>query len=285
MLQVIFLHNTKEKFMVKYKAELFLDQRFDLAESPFYDERYDRLSWVNITEGELYTMENGDITKTSFGQMIGAAVPLPDRDGFIVAATDALYIYEKGEKKKLFDLTGTYAKYQRSNDAKLDPAGRLFFGSVVFDEEHEHEGKLYSYENGQVTVIQEKTLLSNGMGWNRNEDRFFFSDSDEHAVFAYDYNKETGEISGRRRLFEVEGGVPDGMCMDSKDNIWLAVWGGNRLECHDSSSGEQIAQIDVDAAQVSSCCFYKGNDRMFITTAGTGRDGRYDGCLFECKLG
>ncbi len=268
-----------------HRAELFSKKKYQLAESPFYDARYDRISWVDITEGKLYIRESDSPVKTiSFGQMIGAAVPLFEDDGYLVAATDGLYVYQNGIKKKIYDLTREYESCQRSNDAKYDPEGRLWFGSIVFEEDTPHHGNLYSYKDGTVLCRQSGTKLSNGMAWNRAADKFYFSDSDEKAVFVYDYDRETGSITGRKELFKVTGGVPDGMCIDKNDNLWVAVWGGSRLELRDGKSGEQLEEIDVPAVQVTSCCFYGSDDRLFITTAGEGLDGEHDGCLFECLL-
>ena len=97
---------------------------------------------------------------------------------------------------------------------------------------------------------------------------------------------ETGEISNRRVLFTVDEsiGVPDGLCIDSDDNIWLAIWGGNRIECHSGVDGELLAIVDVDATQTSSCCFLGDSNKLFITTAGVGVSGEYEGCLFTCEV-
>ncbi|MCR4717129.1 MAG: SMP-30/gluconolactonase/LRE family protein [Lachnospiraceae bacterium] len=271
--------------MKTYEAELFIKGTYQIAESPFYDERFKRLSWVDIVEGKLYSMTEDDkIDSVDFKQMIGAAVPMSDSEGFLVAGTDGLYIYESGVIDKIYDLTSEYKPYQRSNDAKMDPEGRLYFGSTVYDDEHPNQGNLYSYEDGVVTVRQANTRLANGMAWNKAGDKFYFSDSIEKKVFVYDYDRMTGEISNRNVLFTVTEGVPDGMCIDDNDNIWLAVWGGSRLELHDGVVGNELAKINVPAKQVSSCCFYGDSKRLFITTAGVGLDGELDGSLFTCEI-
>jgi sugar lactone lactonase YvrE len=272
--------------MKTYHAELFLAEQFNLAESPFYDEKSGRLSWVNITEGEIHILyRDGRRVEAKLGQMIGAAVPLPDRDAFLVAATDGLYLYESGAFRMLQDLKSVYKAYQRSNDAKLDPAGHLVFGSVVFDGKHEMEGNLYRFKNETVEIIWENTKLSNGMAWSKDGKKFFFSDSGERKVFSFDYDAGSGLIANRKVLFEVTEGVPDGMCIDEKDNLYVAIWGGSRIECHNSKTGAEIARIEVPAKQVSSCCFYGSQKKLFITSAREGQDGEFDGCLFTCDLG
>ncbi|MCR5624120.1 MAG: SMP-30/gluconolactonase/LRE family protein [Lachnospiraceae bacterium] len=266
------------------EAELFINEKYGIAEAPFYVAKNKRLSWVDILAGKLYMMDDGgDITSVDFGQMIGAAVPIDD-DSYMVAAVDGLYKYSNGNITKIRDLTDVYEPYQRSNDAKFDPKGRLWFGATVYDGQHEDHGNLFSFEDGNVVLRQPDTKLSNGMAWNKEADKFYFSDSEEHKIFVYDYDNESGNITNRKTLFEVTDGVPDGMTIDSKDNLWVAVWGGNRLEYRDGKTGEKLDEIYVPAKQVSSCCFYGSEKSLFITTAGVGLTGEYDGCLFICEL-
>ncbi len=267
--------------MKTYKAELFDDGKYLLGESPFYDAKRNRYSWVDIVKGELWTLEDGTKKHFTLGQPLGAAVPLPDSDGFILAAKDGLYLYENDRAGLVCPLNGIFKSYWRSNDAKADPAGRIFFGASVADDDHPAEGALFCYENGKVTCLQENTKIANGMAWSSDERKFYFADSLEHAVFVYDYDRPGGGISNRRILFTVKNGVPDGMCIDKDDNLWLAVWGGNRIEKHDGRSGELLAIIEVPAKQPSSCCF-TDEHTLFITSAGIGQNGEFDGCLFTC---
>ena len=59
------------------------------------------------------------------------------------------------------------------------------------------------------------------MAFSSDRKHFFFSDSLEYAIFRYDYNIDDGSIANREVLFNVEDGVPDGMCIDSEDNLYL----------------------------------------------------------------
>ena len=270
--------------MKTYQAEVLSTAKYLLGESPFYDPKTKLFSFVDIIAGKFYYGANPTIPEcVDFGQHIGAAVPLAG-EGYVVAGTDALYVCKGKEISKHLSLSGIYESYQRSNDAKADPKGRLWFGSVSGDDDHGPSGNLYRYSGGICTIMQPETKISNGMAWNSDRTRFFFSDSPFNAVFAYNYNNETGTISGRTPLFEIKGGVPDGMCIDSEDNLWVAVWGGRRIEKHSSVTGELLGIVEVPAEHVTSCCFYGENmDTLLITSSGNELIGQYDGCLFTCK--
>lgn len=270
--------------MEKFKAELFDANRYELGESPFYEPNLNRYSWVDIIKGELWTLQNGEKKCFSLGQPIGAAIPIAGSEGFYLAAKDGIYIYENGNVKLLCSLTEVFKPYWRSNDAKTDPHGRIFFGASVADDDHEAEGALFCYDNGKITCLQENTKIANGMAWSSDEKYFYFADSLEHGVFRYDYNPEDGSIANRTMLFTVENGVPDGMCIDEDDNLWLAVWGGNRIEKHDGTTGELLAIVEVDAKQTSSCFFTDDGKKLLITSAGVGLDGESEGRLFVCAV-
>lgn len=267
------------KDMVSRKGE------FELAEGPFYDKRYKRFSCIDITNGTLYFngSEGRDLVKLN--QLLGAAVPVKDSSAFVLAAADGIYAADKDGVRLLYDLTKDYKAWQRSNDAKCDSRGRLFIGSMSYDEGRGVGGDLYCFENGALRKVIENTGLANGMAWSGDDKRFFFSDSIEHAVFVYDYDIEKGKMHNGRKLFEIKDGVTDGMCIDDEDNLWVAIWGGRRVEKRDGRSGELLEVVEVDADNVSSCCFFGENmDTLFITTARNGEDVDNGGRLFTCKV-
>jgi sugar lactone lactonase YvrE len=70
-------------------------------------------------------------------QNAGAAIPLAETDGFLLALEDGLYTC-KDKKVELYkDLRQVYKPYWHSNDAKADPRGRIWFGASVKDNEHQ----------------------------------------------------------------------------------------------------------------------------------------------------
>lgn len=269
-----------------YQAVPFAEGKYSLGEGPFMDQRTGILSFVDIKEGRFYRiMPDGRQLCFEAGQMIGAAVPAAKPGTYVFCGVGGLYRYEDETMTQIADLAEYYKPWQRSNDAKADPAGRLFFGSMAEDKTYGNNGNLFCLdpETGLIRVAQADTKISNGMAWDKAHKKFFFSDSLEYAVFVYDYDAETGQISGRKKLFDVSGGVPDGMCIDADDHLWVAVWGGSRIEERDPESGELLAVVDVPAEHVSACCFMN-DGTLFITSSGDGLQGQYDGCLFTCKV-
>ena len=58
-----------------YKAEVFDSNKYRLGEGPFYTKSLNRLSWIDILDGRIYTLINGKKEYVEMGQHIGAAIP------------------------------------------------------------------------------------------------------------------------------------------------------------------------------------------------------------------
>ena len=266
-----------------YTVELIGNEKYALGEGPYYDPRFKRFSWVDILGKKICFIEDNKKKEFDLPQLVGAAIPMADGKGFLLALEDGLYTWDDGKISLYADLKNVYKDYWRSNDAKADNKGRVWVGATA--EGHDPEGNLYIYDNNKFRCMVPGTKISNGMAWNSDKTKFFFSDSAEHGVFVFDYDEESGEIKNRKLLFPIEDGVPDGMTIDSEDNLWVAVWGGYRVEKRSGATGELLDTIKVPAKQVSSCCF--GDDDMktlYITSAGIGQSGELDGCLFKCRV-
>ena len=276
--------------MRKYVAEIFDSTKYELAESPFYIKGKDDevFSFVDITAGKFIKMhKDGRREEFSLGEEMGSAVPY--NGGYLLAGTKGLYLLsdEDSSNAKLYvDLSSEFESYRRCNDCKADPKGRLYFGSSNGEDGYEPGGNLYLLnEDKSFTVLEANTLISNGMAWNKACDKFYFSDSLRHALFVFDYDVNTGIISNKKVLCEITDGASDGLCIDDEDNIWVAIWGGSRIEQRSGITGELMSVIDVDAKNVTSCCFGgDDNKTLYITTSGNDQTGEHDGCIFTCKV-
>ena len=88
----------------------------------------------------------------------------------------------------------------RFNDAKADPRGRFFGGTMrseyngdIFEASL---GSLYSgyLSQGKLENIKKYVHVSNGLTWNKEENTFYFVDTGTSDIKAYDYSPDTGKI-------------------------------------------------------------------------------------------
>jgi sugar lactone lactonase YvrE len=259
-------------------VEVFADLRADVDEAPHWDDRTKTLLFVDLTGGAVFRYDGSGRRLGSFsvGQEVGAAVPrrggglvLAVRDGIAVAADD-------GDG---FELTAPVEREiagNRMNDAKCDPAGRLFAGTTAFDFSP-HSAALYRVEPGWAfEQVVRGVTQSNGVAWSPSGSQMYFIDSATQGIDVFDYDIGTGSIGNRRRLVTIERahGIPDGMTADNQGNIWVACFGGAAVRCF-SPAGEQVGEVFFPVSQVTSCAFGgPGLADLYVTSAAyqLGRD-------------
>lgn len=252
----------------KFKVETFLDSSYKLAEGPNYDSLSKNISWVDIDSNLLCIMDQHQrIKEIDFKVKVGAAIPMKKPNAYFVCGEKALYTYEDGIIKEIYNLNKEYLPFQRSNDAKADLYGRVWFSATVYDGIHANESKLFCYSNREVICMDPDLKLGNGIAWNKKNDKMYLSDSGNHCIFIYDYDLDTGYISNRKVLCKIDG-IPDGLTIDNDDNLWIAIWDGSRIEVRSGKTGILKKEIEVPTRNVTSCAFITDNyDSLLITTA------------------
>jgi sugar lactone lactonase YvrE len=252
-------------------VEVFADLHADVGEAPHWDEQTNTLLFVDLTGGAVFRYDQSGIRLGSFsvGQEVGAVVPRRG-GGLVLAVRDGIaVISDDGEG---FDLAAPVEREvpgNRMNDAKCDPAGRLFAGTTAFDFSP-HSAALYCIAGDwSFNQVVRGVTQSNGMAWSPGGRRMYFIDSATQGVDVFDYDVDTGSMSNRRRLVTIERarGTPDGMTIDNKGNLWVACFGGAAVRCF-SPAGAQLDEIIFPVAQVTSCAFGgPGLADLYVTSA------------------
>ncbi|KAJ0062338.1 hypothetical protein NL108_010499, partial [Boleophthalmus pectinirostris] len=124
----------------------------------------------------------------------------------------------------------------RLNDGKVDPAGRLFAGTMGLEqspgEVQRKQGSLFSVDS-DLTLIQhlDQVDISNGLDWSSDGKLFFYVDSLKKTLDVFDYDVATGRMDSRRVVFELkdEEGLPDGLTLDADGKIWICCYNGWRV--------------------------------------------------------
>ena len=255
-----------------------------LGEGPYYDYRNSNISWIDIVGKKLCIYDkNKNIKEIYFNEKIGAAIPINNFNGYLVFGETKIYLYKDDEIKEYVNIRGIVNKGMRCNDAKADRCGRIWFSTMVDDGISEPHGGLYSIINNQIVCMQENTKLGNGLAWNKDNTKFYYNDPIERKVYVYDYDINSGLISNRKVLAQVDG-IPDGMTIDENDNLFIAIWGGSRIDIRSSKSGMLKDIIDLPTKLVTSCTFSNDNyDELIITTASLDQKDDYAGRVFKLK--
>lgn len=266
-----------------------------LGEGPVWDERKNKLYWVDILSGRLMEYDPHQKTNLIFeiGEDLGAAV-LREQGGFLLAARSGFLFFdpESGEKTPVIDPEPEFSNH-RFNDGKCDPKGRLWAGTLSYDLT-EGTGSLYCLQPGlEVVKKLDGLTIPNGMAWNSRRDQFYFIDSPTSTIFRFDYDEESGEISNRSvvRVMNSHEGSPDGMTIDEEDKLWVALYNGSKVIRIDPEDGKTLFEVHLPVPRITSCTFGGQQlDELYITTAREHmteeevREFPLSGSLFKAKV-
>jgi sugar lactone lactonase YvrE len=267
--------------------EPVVDRRALLAEGPVWDARRGALLWVDILRGEIHRYDGEDRVIAVLPDPVGAVAVRAA--GGLVAATGMGVALLDGAAPEWI---ATVGRGDRFNEAKCDPAGRLWAGTLT-NAQRRGAAALYRLGGGTIEPVLEDVTLSNGIGWSPDGGTMYYVDTPTETVDAFDFDPATGAVSGRRRFVDLHDvpGRPDGLTVDADGAVWVAMargWAVRRF----LADGTPDLVVDVPAYKVTSCTF-GGDDlgELYVTTACFGLDERelaaqpHAGAVFRCRPG
>jgi sugar lactone lactonase YvrE len=245
----------------------------ELGEGPSWDRAEQRLTWIDITAGRVHRWwyGTGRTEAVEIGELVAAAVPRAS-GGLVLALTHDLAAgdYDGTLGRRVPIEVGVPGN--RLNDAKCDPAGLLYVGSMSTTDRTGAAALYRVDQDWQVSTVLTGTTLSNGLGWSPDGSRMYFNDTGADCVYAFDYNPDAGQASGQRVLYRFgpDDGDPDGLTVDADGYLWVAGYGSGRVR-RVSPNGELDGIVELPVSNVTSCTFGgPGLDELFITTAADG---------------
>jgi sugar lactone lactonase YvrE len=296
----------------KVVAEPVGDVTATLGEGPYWVPGEGRLLWVDIYEGQLHSTDvasgatdsvkldtggrSGPADRESTGGRSGpvgrgntggrsgpvgregtVSAAFPVVGGGILIAEDSRltlrFPADGGERRPARVVAEVPARAGvRFNDGAVDPAGRVWIGSMHTGET-EPLGELYRLDPGGVlTPVARNVTVSNGLGWSPDGARLYYVDSPSRKIDMFDYDAATGEAFSRRLFADLRyaDGMPDGLTVDADGCVWVAMWGGAALRRF-TPAGKPDVMLPVPVAKPTSCAF-GGPDlsELYVTTASIG---------------
>lgn len=251
--------------------ETAFDIRLEHLEGPLWDEETNSIYWVDLLEGDFYrgNIDTKIIIKKNIGQPLGAFV-LREGGGVVLAAHQGFGFDDFDNNLPATFLDNPQPNYPetRFNDGKVDPLGNFVAGTMTFDGK-KNIGNLYSLQtDGSIKVLENNLWLSNGMDWSLDATKFYLADTNTQIIYCYDYDSLSGNISNRQDFIKFKDSeYPDGLCIDTQGNLWIAMWSNGKIIQFDSF-GNRINEILLPVTHPTSCCFGGKNlSTLFITTS------------------
>jgi sugar lactone lactonase YvrE len=256
--------------MEKITATLCLDARAHLGECVRWDHEERLVYWVDINNNRLHRFnpKTGVNDTMDLGENIGCFAQ--DKRGGFIAGMRSGYVRITKFGGDIIPLTSP--DYDRSkarfNDGRCDNSGR-FWAGTMWEPRDRDGGVVYCLEaDGRFRADAVPTVITNAMTFSPDGKTMTLTDSPKHELWAFDYDEKTGIPSNQRviRKYDPPTGRPDGACVDSEGNIYVAIIQGSRVEKL-SPAGELLAVIELPVP-CPTCCTFGGEDlrTLYIVT-------------------
>ena len=236
------------------------------------------LWWVDIKANLVhkYDPASGKNSTYDFAEPVGC-LARRDKGGLIVAAKSGFYFYdpETDTREALFD-PETDLPDNRFNDGATDSLGRFWAGTMKDGGgPAQRNGKFYRFDQDQKITQHFGTFFTtNGLAFSPDGRTMYFSDSnaDVQAIWACDYDTDTGTPSNRRIFFDTRevAGRPDGASVDSDGCYWMAgVSGWQLVRITPAGKVDQIIKMPIE--KPTKPMFGGPNlETLYVTSIGAG---------------
>ncbi|MBQ1497570.1 MAG: SMP-30/gluconolactonase/LRE family protein [Sphingomonas sp.] len=241
-----------------------------LLEGPVWVARDAALWFVDIKGHAIhrYDPATGDRRSWSAPGQVGFVLPVAS-GGFVAGLQTGLARFDPagGGFAHLVD-PEPERPGNRLNDATVDPAGRLWFGTMD-DSEAADTGAIYRLAaDGRCIAASPFTAITNGPAVSPDGRTLYHIDTLGGVIHACDLATD-GSLTNRREFARIpnEQGYPDGPTVDAEGCLWVGLYKGSAVRRY-APSGELLETVPFPVDAITKIAFGGPDQRtVYATTA------------------
>jgi gluconolactonase len=215
------------------------------------------LIFSDIPDNKLLQLTPGERPKTFRENSNGANGNRFDAQGRLYSCESHSRRVTRTDKKGKLEVVAERWQGKRlnaPNDIAIRKEGDVYFTDPAFGNQQDTReldffGVYHISRKGELEVIAKPKGRPNGVALAPDGRRLYVANSDERNVRVYDLDKN-GSASNERMLISGIEGVPDGICVDEKGDLYVAA---NRVEAF-TAEGKPLGQIILEETP-SNCTF------------------------------
>jgi sugar lactone lactonase YvrE len=250
------------------EIEVFSTSQDRLGESPRWHPIENRLYWVDIETGAVHSQSTLESIPLTHQVDLQVGCLAFERSGGLLLATSRGIQRWDVDRSSLTRLADPEAGKSgaRFNDGLVDAAGRFWAGTMT---ESDASSALYCLgADLGIRTMETGITISNGLGWNKENTRFYFTDTLKRVIWQYDFDLSSGSLANRRPFLEHTGeGLPDGLTVDRDGNLWIVFCYAGCIQVH-APDGKQLDHLSFPTRCITACIF-GGPDLgdLFVTSS------------------
>jgi len=265
--------------MMNTPVTCLADCRDSLGEGCLWDAESQSVWWIDIARpSRIHRLKPSSGAHRTWQSSLLVTTAALRRGGLVLGGEDGVYFFDPA--------TGAITPFcfpekdrpgNRFNDGTCDARGRLWIGTMQQNIGPAMEdlpitrnsGVLYRVdEDGSSQAMETGVGVSNGPCWSPDGKTFYFADSRNQVIFAYDFDVDDGVISNRRVFNDSKDhGYPDGATVDVEGCVWSARWQGVCVLRIDPEG--RIDRVVPMPAERPTCVCFGGPrmDVMYVTSS------------------
>ena len=251
------------------KPECVWKTKSTLGEGTLWVKKLNSLFFVDIKKKKILIFNSKTNKKKilKLDKEIGFIVQIK-KNIFMLGLRSELRIINIKNLKTLYSMSIEPNKpNNRLNDGKIDPASRLWFGTMD-NSERKKSGSLYCLDKNFILhKVDDNYFITNGPAF-INKNNFYHADSKKRIIYKIRINNKLKILKKKIFIkFNKNSGFPDGMTTDNNNNLWVCHYDGGIISVYDLK-GKKIHKIVLPAKNITNCTFGgQSNKEIFISTA------------------
>ena len=242
----------------------------ELGEGPVWVERDRALWFVDIKKHHVHRFDpaNRDRRTVEAPEQVGFILPA-EGGGFVAGLQSGLFRFDESTARfdRIVQVEPDHSE-NRLNDGVVDPAGRIWFGTMD-NREKTKSGAFYRFDRGTLSPTGiDQITITNGPAVSPDGRTLYLVDTLAGTIQAADIH-EDGSLGQPRSFVKIAHteGHPDGPTVDSQGCIWIALYNGWEVRRY-SPVGDLLQTVRFPVSNITKIAF-GGDDlrTVFATTA------------------
>jgi sugar lactone lactonase YvrE len=252
--------------------------------------------WTDINRRLLhrYPLVTGAIETWRFDQPVTAVVLTTQEHLLALVLGGRIVLWDTRscqETDTLFRLPDWPA--MRCNDARVDPAGVLWFGTMQNNVQPDgstapvtmSQGSLYSLAPGDEAKQWRGSFgIMNTLAWSPTGETMYFGDTLANCIYRGRFDPVSSRLESYEIFFaDFERGLPDGSAMDIEGHLWNCRFGGASI-VRIAPDGSIAGIVETTVRNPTTCAFATADASTLLYTSAV-CPGQSEDSLFSLEAG